>query len=88
MQGGLGVAGLGVLAGCGLVPFASSLATPKVGLFHVGLDHVPPSVDTLFDEMRVLGYEDGKTVHLDWKNLADQNAANAMAQEFVRDGTR
>ena len=88
VQGGLGVAGLGVLAGCGLAPFSSPPAAPKVGLFHVGLDHVPPSLDTLFDELRVLGYEDGKTVHLDWRNLADQDAADATAQELVRGGVR
>jgi putative ABC transport system substrate-binding protein len=80
------VTGLGVASGCGLVPAFSPQAASarRVGLFHVGLDHVPPSVDTLYDELRVLQYEQGRNIDLDWRNLPDEKAANDVAQEFVR----
>jgi hypothetical protein len=29
-------------------------------------------------------YEEGKKLQLDWRNLADEDAANAAAKEFVR----
>ena len=32
----------------------------RIGLFHVGLDHVPPSLDGLRDGLKALGYEEGK----------------------------
>jgi putative tryptophan/tyrosine transport system substrate-binding protein len=56
----------------------------RIGLFHVGLDHVPPSLPTLKQELKKLGYEEGKNLQLDWRNLADEDAANATAKEFVR----
>jgi putative tryptophan/tyrosine transport system substrate-binding protein len=85
LQLSLAATGLGVASGCGFVPalpFQAS-AVPLVGLFHVGLDHVPPSVDTLYDEMRLLQYEDGRTIRLDWHNLPDEQAAHEVAREFV-----
>jgi putative ABC transport system substrate-binding protein len=57
----------------------------RIGLSHVGLDHVPPSLATLEQELKKLGYEQGKNIHLDWRNLPDEGAANATAKEFVRD---
>jgi putative ABC transport system substrate-binding protein len=57
----------------------------RVGLFHVGLDHVPPSLQPLRDSLRALGYEEGKNIHLDWRNLPDEDAALKTANEFVRD---
>jgi putative ABC transport system substrate-binding protein len=56
----------------------------RIGLFHVGLDHVPPSFDTMRAELKALGYEEGKTIHLDWRNLPDEEAARRTAWEFVR----
>src|SRR4051794_23260830 len=86
LQMSLAVTGLGVASGCGRGP-ALPLWTPeaqRVGLFHVGLDHVPPSLETLYDELRSLQYEEGRNIHLDWRNLPDEKAANDVAQEFVR----
>ena len=57
----------------------------RVGLFHVGLDHVPPSLAGLREGLKALGYEEGKNIRLDWRNLADDDAARATAQAFVRD---
>jgi len=56
-----------------------------VGLFHVGLDHVPPSVPALRAALKAQGYIEGENLHLDFRNLADEAAANATALEFVRD---
>ena len=57
----------------------------RIGLFHVGLDHVPPSLDGLREGLTALGYEEGKNIHFDWRNLADEDAARTTAQAFVRD---
>jgi putative ABC transport system substrate-binding protein len=70
----------------------------RIGLFHVGLDHVPPSFDGLREGLRGLGYDvptspvpkvssvfDGRNIRLDWRNLADERAARQTAAKFVRE---
>jgi putative tryptophan/tyrosine transport system substrate-binding protein len=57
----------------------------QIGLFHVGLDHVPPSLADLREGLRALGYEEGTNIRLDWRNLLDEAAAQVTAREFVRD---
>jgi len=57
----------------------------RIGLFHVGLDHVPASLDGVRERLKDLGYEEGKNLHLDWRNLPDEAAAHATAREFVRE---
>jgi len=57
----------------------------RIGLFHVGLDHVPPSLDGLREGLKTLGYEAGKNLRLDWQNLANEAAARETAGQFVRD---
>jgi hypothetical protein len=56
----------------------------RIGLFHVGLDHVPPSLQSLREGLKALGYVDGKNLRLDWRNLPDEVAANETARDFVR----
>lgn len=56
----------------------------RLGLFHVGLDHVPPSLDGLREGLKALGYEEGKNLELDFRNVADEAAARAVARELVR----
>ena len=56
----------------------------RIGLSHVGLDHIPPSLDGLREGLTALGYEEGKNIHFDWRNLADEDAARTTAQAFVR----
>jgi hypothetical protein len=51
----------------------------RIGLFHVGLDHVPPSLDGLRDGA---GYEEGRNLVLDFRNVADEAAARAVALEL------
>jgi putative ABC transport system substrate-binding protein len=56
----------------------------RIGLFHVGLDHIPPSLSPLRDALKALGYEEGKNLHLDWRNLPDEDAARQTAREFFQ----
>jgi putative ABC transport system substrate-binding protein len=56
----------------------------RIGLFHVGLAHVPPSLDGLREGLKAFGYEEGKNFRLDWRNLPDEQAAHETAQAFVR----
>src|SRR4030095_11035631 len=82
---------LAVVLGLGiLVKPLTAAAQPvgrgwRIGLFHVALDHVPPSLDRLREGLAALGYEEGKNIHLDWRNLVDEEAARATAQAFVRE---
>jgi putative ABC transport system substrate-binding protein len=56
----------------------------RISLFHVGLDHVPPSLDGLRDGLKALSYEEGKNLRLDFRNLPDEAAARVTAAEFAR----
>jgi ABC-type uncharacterized transport system substrate-binding protein len=69
----------------------------RLGAFHVGIDHVPPSLDGLREGLRALGYDtgasptplasaimEGANIRLDWRNLPDEAAAREAAREFVR----
>jgi putative ABC transport system substrate-binding protein len=56
-----------------------------IGLFHVGLDHEPPSLPTLHKTLNDLGYRDGENLRFDWRNQADEAEARATAQAFVRE---
>jgi len=58
---------------------------PRIGLFHVGLDHDPPALAPLRESLRRLGYEQGRNIHLDYRNQADEDAARATARAFVRE---
>jgi putative ABC transport system substrate-binding protein len=84
---GAGMAGLGLLAGCGRWP-GQTQDSPKVyrlGVFHVGADHVPPALPGLREGLQVLGYVEGQNLELDWRNLVDEAAAAATAEQFVRE---
>jgi putative ABC transport system substrate-binding protein len=56
----------------------------RIGLFRVGLDHVPGSFDRLREGLKALGYEEGKDIRLDWRNLPDDEAARKTAEEFAQ----
>ena len=57
----------------------------RIGLFHVGLDHVPPALPGLREGLKELGYEEGKNLRWDFRNLPDESAAQGTAREFVRE---
>jgi ABC-type uncharacterized transport system substrate-binding protein len=56
---------------------------PRIGLMHVGTDHVPPSLNTLKARLKELGWTDGRNVELIWRNL-EPDAAEEQARIFVR----
>lgn len=58
---------------------------PRVGLLHVGVDHVPSSLEGLREGLTTMGYENGKTIHLDWRNVANEPAGRAAVQDFLAD---
>jgi putative tryptophan/tyrosine transport system substrate-binding protein len=55
----------------------------RIGMFHVGIDHVPASLESLKGGLRARGYQEGKNLQLDWRNLPDEPAADATARQFV-----
>jgi putative ABC transport system substrate-binding protein len=55
----------------------------RVGVFHVG-DHSPPGLQTLRDGLRARGYEEGRNIQLEFRNLADEEAARRTAREFAQ----
>lgn len=57
---------------------------PRIGLMHVGLDHIPPSLKPLEARLRELGWVQGRNIDLIWRNLPDEDAAKAQAQAFVK----
>jgi putative ABC transport system substrate-binding protein len=78
----------GVTVGLLAAPLAAA-AQPagkvwRIGLFHVGLDHVPPSLDGLREGLKTLGYEEGKNLQLDFRNVADEAAARVVAVDLAR----
>ena len=56
----------------------------RVGLMHVGTDHVPPSLDGLKGRLAELGWVEGENIELLWRNLEKEQAA-PQARAFVLD---
>jgi putative ABC transport system substrate-binding protein len=54
----------------------------RIGAFHVG-DHVPPGLRTLTAGLAARGYEEGRNVQLDFRNLATEEAAHDTAKALV-----
>jgi putative ABC transport system substrate-binding protein len=87
LAGLIGAVTIGVLvAACG-GPSAGKHAQPvlRVGLMHVGLDHIPPSLKPLEARLRELGWIQGRNIDLIWRNLPNEDAAKAQARAFVKD---
>ena len=72
-----------MLAACG-GSTSPSTQVKRVGLMHVGLDHVPPSLKPLKKQLRELGWVQGENVDLIWRNLPSESAALVQARAFVR----
>jgi putative ABC transport system substrate-binding protein len=61
---------------------SSAQSVPRVGLMHVGTDHIPPSLPALEARLAQLGWTDGQNIQLIWRNL-EPDAAAAQAKMFV-----
>jgi putative ABC transport system substrate-binding protein len=55
----------------------------RVGLMHVGIDHIPKSRDSLKARLHELGWTEGQNIEIIWRNL-EPDAADEQAREFVR----
>ena len=74
------------LTGCqGFAGGDDAEQVPRVGLMHVGTDHVPPSWPALKEKLEELGWTDGQNVELLWRNL-EPDQAEAQASVFVLQG--
>src|SRR5687767_4743720 len=58
---------------------------PRIGLMHVGTDHIPPSWPSLKARLEELGWTDGENIRLMWRNL-EPEAAEPQAEVFVGQG--
>jgi putative tryptophan/tyrosine transport system substrate-binding protein len=83
------VAALVLLLTLTLAPLAAEAQNPskipRIGLFHVGLDHDPPGLAPMRESLKRMGYEEGRNIRLDYRNQADEEAARSTAQAFVRE---
>ena len=77
---------LGLSLVCSATTASADQKMWHIGLCHVGLDHVPPSVPALHQALNEMGYEDGKNLRFDWRNQADAAAAKATMKEWVAEG--
>src|SRR6266508_5885921 len=57
----------------------------RVGLMHVGTDHIPPSWPSLKARLEELGWTDGRNIELMWRNL-EPDESEAEANAFVGQG--
>jgi putative ABC transport system substrate-binding protein len=73
------------LAACGGSDGKSAAAQTirRVGLMHVGTDHIPPSRDALEARLKELGWTEGKNIQFIWRNL-EPGQAPGQAVKFVR----
>ena len=73
----------GLLGACSAGPGSSTTTTiPRVGLMHVGTDHVPPSLDSLVARLVELGWIDGPQDELMAK-LTDSGRARSPRIELL-----
>jgi ABC-type uncharacterized transport system substrate-binding protein len=84
---GAAVLSAGVLTACSGSDGDGSSAQdiPRVGLMHVGTDHIPPSWPSLKARLEELGWTDGENVKLIWRNL-EPDEAEPQADVFVGQG--
>ena len=70
---------------CGGSGPSESTKVFHIGVYHVGLDHIPPSFPAMKDALAAAGYVDGKNIIIEWHNLADEAAADTQAAAFVKE---
>jgi putative tryptophan/tyrosine transport system substrate-binding protein len=76
LQGSLALAGFGLLAGCELPPFPIQRAArvPRIGFLAVGTrEGRAPQIAGLLQGLRELGYEEGKTIQIEYRFSEDRN---------------
>src|SRR5438067_684626 len=82
---GVGVAGLGLLAGCGRLPWQGQHTVPMSRIGVLSLDANEPANETFRLGLRALGHVDGQNVIVEWRfrrQSLDEYAE--LAAELVR----
>ncbi|HEX3244016.1 MAG TPA: ABC transporter substrate-binding protein, partial [Chloroflexota bacterium] len=85
LQGSLGVAGLGLVAGCGIGPLGGKAKPQRI--FRVGFVKQPPLLDYMdafSDGMRELGYEEDKNYILDYIYVEDPARLSAAVDQLLK----
>jgi len=85
LQGGLALAGLGLLSGCGFPSLQARPATkvPRVGF--LSLVPVGPSEDAFRQGLHELGYVEGQTITIEWRYAEGrEEQLPALAAALVR----
>src|SRR5262249_22453572 len=84
---GVGVAGLGLLAGCGRLPWQAQPPPrmPRIGFLAPGSwQGRAPLIDGLLAGLRELGYVDGQNITIDYRfSEGDDERLPALAAELV-----
>ena len=85
IQGSLGLAGLGLLAACGAVPWQWPAGSPTIGLLTLNLNPVRAAFIESFKEgLRDLGYVEGRTLTIDTRDAEeDTSRLPALAEDLV-----
>jgi putative ABC transport system substrate-binding protein len=63
---------------------AAAQSVRRVGLMHVGIDHIPPALEPLRARLAELGWTEGKNIKLVFRNLEPEQAPE-QARQFVRE---
>lgn len=85
IQGSVALAGLGLLAGCEALPTLTGrpVHMPRIGYLSSGGGQ--DRADGLWQELEELGYVEGRTVMIEWRDPAGQaDRQPALAAELVR----
>ena len=64
---------------------SSSSSVRRIGLMHVGIDHIPPALEPFNARLVELGWTEGKNIELIFRNLEPEQAAD-QAKVFVGQG--
>ena len=57
-----------------------------IGLCHVGLDHDPPSLASLQEELASRGYVEGENLRFDYRNQESEETANEQMKSWIAEG--
>jgi putative ABC transport system substrate-binding protein len=84
---GTGAAGLGVLAGCGRLPWQAQapLKVPRIGVLSTARDPADATNEAFRQGLRDLGYVEGQNIAVEWRHTAGQlERAPELAAELVQ----
>jgi putative tryptophan/tyrosine transport system substrate-binding protein len=85
LRGSLVIAGLGLLAGCGAVPWERPAGIPTIGLLALSLDPERTGfIESLKEGLRDLGYVEGRTLTVDTRHAeGDMSRLPALTKDLV-----